>query len=161
MEIYPFASYQIAELAMQLEEEGQKFYLQVADKVDDKTVKEVFIFLAQQEAVHKTHFSQIAERLKEKDTPDRYLLDIYENMKSALSAAKNHIFNILTTTENNIDISKSLEIAMQAEKEAIKFYSEISLMVLEKYKEVIKKIIDEEKQHLILLVNVQKKANQS
>lgn len=74
---YSFAPCQIAELSMKVEEEGAKFYNQLADIIQNETIKKIFSYLACLELEHKSALSLIAEESKKQDSQDAYSINLY------------------------------------------------------------------------------------
>ncbi|MCK4339265.1 MAG: rubrerythrin, partial [Candidatus Cloacimonetes bacterium] len=53
-----FNASEIYQFAIRIEENGEKFYRQMAKKLDEPKVKELFTLLADDEVVHKKTFKE-------------------------------------------------------------------------------------------------------
>lgn len=59
-----FSLYQIAEMAMKIEEAGARFYAQLARTADREDLRKVFHSLAQAEGEHQKAFARIADEFR-------------------------------------------------------------------------------------------------
>lgn len=142
----------IFEMAEEIERNGAEYYRTAAARTDDNEVKELFISLSKMEVEHEKTFadmrSKLAGEMKEQATFDPH----GEEASYLKSLADMKIFY-----EKNIDMSaprEALKGALDAEKESILFYLGMKGFVPEKLgKEWVDKIIEEEKQHMVLLTN--------
>lgn len=150
-----FNDLEAIKIAMDIEKRGEKFYTAAANKLDDEFIKKVFIDLAQQEKEHKETFRELykdAASDKEK-FDDTYLFD--PEISSYLSAmvetvvfpSDERLDEVLEDINNAED---ALLIGIQAEKDTILFYTEMIIYSkLVEAKEAFRKLLSEEKEHLI------------
>ncbi len=146
---YSFASYQIAEMASEMEKEGGHFYQQLADFSKDEAVKELFSYLAKSEKKHEKDFLSIAQDTKASEEVYAYHVNIAGMMKSGIKRLKRAmIYN------QQIDMPQALEIAINGEELAVEVYSEILGAYSEQFSKVLEKIIAQEKSHLKRIKNL-------
>ena len=130
------------ELAIQLEIEGQKYYLEQANKNKDNELFKVFNLLADAE---KEHEKLLRKRLNDED----YVLDNsnIDKIKEVFNGLKNFdVKNTLKTTQ--LDVYR---LAVDIEEKSIKLYQDMLKEAdNDKDKELLKFLINEENQHLIL-----------
>ena len=150
-----FNDLEAIKIAMDIERRGEKFYTAAANKLDEEEIQEVLIDLAQQEKEHKETFQDLyKDAASQKDKfDDTYLFD--PEISSYLSAmvetvvfpSDERLDEVLEDINNAED---ALLIGIQAEKGTILFYTEMIIYSkLVEAKEAFRKLLSEEKAHLI------------
>lgn len=147
--ITKFSGEEIVRLAVEIEKQGQKFYEIAAIKVDDPEVQAIFDYLSKEESQHITDFKALGEKLSGDFTPNESYVGEYGDYIRAL--IDNHIFN-----HNNIEmflnnitvVREALAIAFRFEKDSILIFQELYNVVDQNGKEIIGKLIEQEKQHI-------------
>ena len=150
---YSFASYQIAEMAGEMERQGCTFYQQLANFSTNEAVKELFSYLAKSEQRHEKDFLNIAQNMKSSEEVYEYPVNIAAMMKSGINQLKRARINSVST-DQPIDMPRALEIAIDAEKLAVQVYSEIAQSYSERFTKVLEKIIAQENSHLKRIKNL-------
>lgn len=147
--IINFNGEEIIRLAVEIENQGQKFYEIAAAKVDDPEVKAIFEFLAKEESQHIVDFKSLGEKLPGDFTPNESYVGEYGDYIKAL--IDNHIFNHNNIDKfvNNITVAReALAVAFRFEKDSILIFQELYNVVDENGKKIIGKLIEQEKQHI-------------
>jgi rubrerythrin len=150
---YYFSPYQIAEMAMGVEEEGARFYQELAGSVDNGRLKGIFANLARAELKHRETFRTIADTLHKEDL-NEYSVDVAGLMRAYLERLKATAFKARPSTENPSIILEALAIAIHTEEEAISIYAEMRRVFIDKFREVLTAIIEEERKHLDILTGI-------
>ncbi len=152
---------ELLKVARDIEEEGCRFYTQAMENAENEDIKNIFRLLADEEKAHANLFSKIYSYAKEENlNDDGYIFD--EQTAAYLKAISDTaIFNTKGLTNDKIkdvkDSKDALIIGMQAEKDAILFYS--NLLKVTKYeqtKKYLNQLIEEENGHLENLINLYK-----
>lgn len=162
-----FNDLEALKIAVDIEKRGERFYIMAANKVDDKEVKDMLLDLASKEREHADTFESLYNNAisgKEK-FDDTYL---FEPEISAYLSAMVHtaVFpsdekqdQVMANVNNVEDV---LLLGMQAEKDSILFYTEMVIHSrLVEAKEAFRKLLAEEKTHLIELRAKLKKIRQA
>ncbi|MDH4227350.1 MAG: ferritin family protein [Deltaproteobacteria bacterium] len=147
-----FSAEEILDMAIRIEENGEKFYAAAAKSAKNPKLKELFEFLVKEELKHAAYFGKL-KKLVAEYTPhgaaDPYLDEASMYIK-ALSDAK--VFHretdpkeLARKTENE---EKAIDFAIEAEKESLLFYYEIQKSIRDKDRKIVDDIIIEEKDHL-------------
>ena len=139
-----FSPYQIAVMAMNIEEAGATFYEILANSVDDRALSKMFADLSREELEHKEKFGSIALVLRQEDL-NEYAVDVAGLIQANLDDLKSAAFNIRNCPQN---IQEALKIAIRTETESIRIYSEMYNVYIDKFHPVLAAIIQEEKKHL-------------
>ena len=132
---------EILDFAIKSEESAQRFYLEWANKLEDKALKKMFLELASEEAGHKVYFTELKEKklIKVKAT------EKITNLKIADYISK-------PTATADMDYQDALTLAMQREKEAFKLYSGMADMVDDaEMKKTFMALAEEEAKHKLRL----------
>jgi rubrerythrin len=143
---FQFSLYQIAELAVEVEEAAADFYLQLALRTEDEAIKAMFNLLSKQEAGHRNVFASIAERLRAKNEEHEYAIDLYVVMKNTLDKLKNMGFSSITVVDPQ-NIMEALGVAMNAEKSSVDVYTRLRNTVSEQFHQTLDEIIRVEQYH--------------
>ncbi len=136
----------IFEFAMKMEKDGENYYRQLAEKVNNKGIQTILTMLADEEVKHYNALVKIQAQ-KPQMAETTILTDarnVFEQMKEG-----NEKFNI---DVNQIELYKE---AQKIEERSINFYLEKADEVTEEYqKELFLKLAEEEKKHYFVLENI-------
>jgi rubrerythrin len=135
--------------AIQMEKDGYSFYKKAAAQTKSEAGRDIFESLAQDEEVHLDVFQKMfQERIGREEWDDlvnsskKYQdIPIFPKDLKSVEGANPDV--------NDLD---AIRMAMDSEKEAIDYYTEIwTLVTEEEVKKIINKIIDQERNHYFLL----------
>lgn len=151
-----FTAYEVFEMALQVERNGQRFYRQAAEQSEDAHLKELLLMLAQMEADHERTFARMQGQLSGQAAPG-IPFDPNDDVGLYLrAAADTQIFNVYRMEPRDVaemeDAREVLQTAIQLEKDSVVFYLGIRDAVPENLgKSGVEKIIHEEMSHIRLL----------
>ncbi len=142
---------EVIEMAKDIEKRGHDFYKNQSEKAQDKGLKELFTKLADDELDHYNRFEEL--RIVIEEHTKKELEYVYDPEVSAYLEAIVE-FTIFPAEEGVevTDIIDAIQIAIYAEKDSILFYNEMLEHNDDQTAVVLKKLIKEEKQHLLDLV---------
>ncbi|HOV80886.1 MAG TPA: ferritin family protein [Bacillota bacterium] len=136
----------VAAIALNMEERGQKFYLNLAAGVDDKESREFFLKLAREEEEHRLIFQKILSRY---DGGGELDLDSPDFLGAAAAGG---VFLPETSPEGVKTLKDAVSLGIQTEKDAILFYHELAARAKsENTRKALYNLLKEEKMHLIEL----------
>jgi rubrerythrin len=151
--IFNFNAAEVFKMAIDIEENGRKFYLRARESVEDSEVNSLFEELAQQEVEHKKRFEALKAQLPEA-VASNTVWDPDNEMDQYLRVmADEHVFVRSEDTEKELsrikDVKDALKLAIEFEKDSVIFFLGIQDAVdAEKGKELIGILIKEEQEHL-------------
>ena len=151
---------EIIQVAVKLEDNGERFYRHAEKIADVKEAKEIFKYLADEEVKHKAVFEDLLSKVG-KLVPGESYTDEYAEYLSAY--VDNIIFTEQTRDENMYAIRDTLsavEFGLQREAESITYYQEVKRVVPEDQHGLIDEIIEEERKHFMTLSVLKKKHDQ-
>lgn len=152
----PFKASEIMQIAVAIEENGEKLYRHAATLTDDSRTKDLFTFLAGEESKHKRTFEGMLSEAEQHKPPETYPGEYYVY----LTAYANNIVFPADAMEKELagitDVEGALEFGIQREIESILYYLETRNIVPERQKDQIDKIVDEERRHYLKLVDAKK-----
>lgn len=152
-----FSGLEMLKVAILMEEEGYNFYRNGANNTSGKT-KEFLIAAASQEFFHKEKFLQLYDELKKGDEAgSEYLYD--EEVTNYLrSLIENHVFNKKDEPKEAFkDFESAVLSSLKTEELTVTVYNEMYKGISNHTaKEVMQKIIEEEKQHVEYFKNLLK-----
>src|SRR6056297_1929870 len=148
-----FNSVEVIEMAKDIEKRGLDFYKKQAKKTEDGKLKDLLLKLAEDEQDHYDTFSKMLDKAKElTDTDSDYVYgeDVSAYLRALIEFT---VFPSEEEVEDEINsIEDILELAINAEKDSILFYREMMEYNNEDTNKILKRLVDEEKQHLLDLV---------
>lgn len=147
-----FSPHEILEIALNIEVEGYKFYMTMAKNSNREDAKSTFQYLAKQEEEHMQTFKILLRRFeKEADN----LINWNEASDYLKTMSEHKVFPDSATLVKRFASSEPEEIiryAIEREKETVIFYYELLEIINDnEAREAVKKIIEEEKKHVVTL----------
>jgi rubrerythrin len=146
---------EIFEMAEQIERNGADFYREAARKTGDKATQKTFANLAAMEEGHLKIFQEMRKQL---DASDKETTSFDPDGEAALylqAMASSHGIegkkDRLTKLSGNETTREIFEIAVNAEKNSIVFYTALKELVSATGREQVETIISEELGHLAVL----------
>ena len=146
-----FEPSEIFQFAIRIEENGEKFYRQMAQKLKDETVKELFSALADEEVKHRKTYEGLVSKIEKYEPFEAFPGEYFDYLRAY---ADDHIFTaeVLKKEMKKInDATAALQFAIQRELDSILYYQEIKSLVPKNQREIIDRIIDEERRHYMKL----------
>jgi len=150
---YGFNAAEVFRVAVEIEENGRRFYEESRKKIEDAEIKELFYHLGQQEIDHKRKFEALLAQLPpESKVPTVWdphnEIDQYIRMMAA-----DHVFVSSAEVENCVrrlrDAAEALKLAIGFEKDSIIFFLSFEeAMSGEKDRQLIRSLVKEEQEHL-------------
>ncbi len=150
-----FSGKEILEMAVCIEENGLGFYTEAVNNVKTDKLKELFVFLANEETKHVSHFEGLKTLLEGEEVYNVFDPYLEEESNYIRALADSNIFvdkaRGKKMAESLTSDEEALEIAIGFEKDSILFYNELLSMVREKDRALVKEIIAEERRHIATL----------
>jgi len=150
-----FTAAEIVTMAVEAEKNGLAFYQAMTRKAKDENARNIFSFLAKEEAEHQHTFQTLLDDLPPIDMSHTDEAE-YHNYLNAFASTRIfkpdvNIDELVQTIASDVD---AVDIAVCIEKESILFYYELREKVQSEGRENINEIIKEEKIHLARLVQL-------
>jgi len=146
-----FSISEIVDLGIEKEKKRRDFYGLCAEKFNDKNIKELFIKLRDWEETHIRKFTEIRASVKELRETENYEGELNFYMQALLD---DKLYSDVCPGKFGANVKAPLDAILYGigfEKDAIIFFNEIMNYTVDARKEVIKKLIEEEKQHIVYL----------
>ncbi len=154
-----FSKNEAIEIAIQIEREGQQFFQAVADAAKDEEVKSVFEWLASEEQRHMMVFENMRNEVDRLQLAGPY--DWEEAGRYLRTIAEERVFPGLEEAQRvakgMTNLTRVFRFAIQIERDNILYFHELRDMIAEKDREIITKLIDEEKSHIRRLMELRGK----
>jgi len=152
-----FGASEILEFAIRIEENGETFYREMSKKLKQKEFKDLFGYLADEEIKHRKTFEEMLSKIESYQPPESYPGEYFAYLKAY---ADEHIF---TKEKKGSLMAKKIKTAKEAidfaisiELDSILYYLEAKNLVPLHEREVINKIVEEERNHYLKLYNIKK-----
>jgi rubrerythrin len=153
-----FSILEAVEVAMQMEEEGIRFYALAEERAADPEMKKLFAFLRDKEHQHIETFRRLYGDLAAREgTPDAELWLLDQEVSSWFRAyVESTVFPTRGAAERAIGglhgVVDILRLALQVEKDSILFYHELLAHApWPEAKELLEKVIAEERRHVLFI----------
>jgi rubrerythrin len=149
-----FNVFEMLEMAKEIENRGYRLYSTHAKYAEDEELKKIFNKLSSDEQEHYNTFDKLEEKYKEKEKKDYSYLEDVEVNDYLKSLVEYEVFPKGEREElKEMDIEKVLDRAIKSEKDSILLYQELIPYNNEETKEILYRLIKEEKEHYVSLVN--------
>jgi len=146
-----FEAKEIFKFAIRIEENGEKFYRFASKLTEDEEIKDMFNYLADEEVKHKDIFTNLLSDITKDVSFDNYSDEYMDYLRCYVD---NVIFTDeqLKTQEKEVDdVPSAIRFAMQRELDSILYYHEVEKLIADNKKDLIEKIIEEERKHYATL----------
>jgi len=145
-----FSVGEVVEMAISTERNGQAFYQTASKLAKEKNLKELLQYLAEEEGKHLKTFQGFYDTLKEGPETTPYN---WEEAKLYLKALVDSRF--FTGSDKAIQMAKEAKSEIEAvnsainfEKDTLLFFYEMLEVIKSHDRDLVKKIIEEEKKHI-------------
>jgi rubrerythrin len=147
-----FSGTALIDIATGIESRGMAFYDVMAESAKSESAQNVFRMLADAEREHLRVFESLRGEAANYGVPGIYPHADNDYIQALLNTAifndKFAISEMSSRTRNDRD---ALEAGIDAEKDSILFYYQLKEMMPEQLRPLVDKILEEERNHLILL----------
>ncbi|MBU0731935.1 ferritin family protein [Patescibacteria group bacterium] len=147
-----FTVKEVLEIAMEIEKNGERFYDSYEDFTKSQELEKMFSLLSNEERRHYNYYKDLAGRITEEEKEREYLGNNRQYLKTL---AQESVFNeeklahfALEGIENDKD---ALEFARDIEQDSISFYGIMKKNIPSGDRDMVNKVIDEEKTHLMMV----------
>jgi len=153
-----FSGSELVNIAIGIEKSGLAFYQSLVKKEKDVMARGAYKYLAEMEEKHIKTFQSMLGAVGEYKPPEMYTEEYDLYLKALVDSA---VFTddkvAREMAEKAASSAEAIQIALGAEKDSILYYSEMRNLVRERDREVVNRIIEEEKSHLRQLSDLKKK----
>lgn len=154
-----FNAVEIIDMGIEKEKKRRDFYGLVAERFEDKEMKDLFSRLRDWEETHIKKFTEIKNSISESEseTTDSYSGEFGAYMQNIIDEK---LYKETTPAEFSSNIKTPLDAIQRGiwfEKDAILFFGELLAFMPPYHKDAVQKLIDEEKQHIIYLSQLREK----
>ncbi|MBC8383552.1 MAG: ferritin family protein, partial [Candidatus Cloacimonetes bacterium] len=142
---------EIYQFAVQIEENGEKFYRAMVEKFDEPKVKELFGLLAEEEVYHEKVFKEMLAKIEDYNPRESYPGEYFDYLHAY---ADNLVFTLDKIDEgigSVHTVDEALQFAIGKELDTILYYHEMRNVVPEHQQKLVDDIIDEERKHVVKL----------
>jgi len=154
-----FTGKEVLDMAIRIEENGMRFYADASKAAKSHQLKDLFHALSEEEGTHIKMFLELKKVLVGDDPStgfDPYLEDAQQYLKSMADT------EVFTNPEAGKEAARSLKdekeaisMAIGMEKDSLLFYYELERMIRASDRKVIESLIEQEKEHVRKLTNLQ------
>jgi rubrerythrin len=155
-----FTGREVLDMAVRIEENGLKFYNDACKASTSEAIKQLFKVLAEEEGHHVKVFLDLKKGLGESGAPEGFDPYAEEATQYLKALADTEVFTTPSgggrLAGNMHNENEVLEVAIGMEKDSLLFYYEMQRMIREQDRHVLESLIEQEKEHLQKLYNLQK-----
>ncbi|NQT48047.1 MAG: ferritin family protein [Chloroflexi bacterium] len=152
-----FSGRELVDIAVGIERRGVAFYDTLVDSTKDARAKDIYRNLADQEREHMETFGNMLGSVSDYSLPETYSEENDAYLKALVDSTIFPDDQVVREMAQKVSSdAEAIQIAIGAEKESILFYMEMRDLVRRSDREVVNKIIGEERSHLRQLSGVKK-----
>jgi rubrerythrin len=144
-----FNAGEILEFAVKIEENGEAYYRRFAQSLGDAKAKELFAFLADEEADHRKTFVQMLSKVQAYQPPESFPDEYFAYLRAYVDDV---IFD-RAALEKEVgevrDVVSALNFGIRRETDSIFYYQEIRKFVPQDERGTVDRIIEEERMHFM------------
>jgi len=152
-----FTAAEVIDMGIEKEKKRRDFYGYVADKFDDKEIKELFGRLRDWEDTHVKKFTEIRDATETYEIGGSYKGEFDVYIKSIVDDILYRQVSKEWFAKNIREPLSAIRYGIGFEKDAILFFNELLAYMMPPHKEKIKELVEEEKKHLVYLSELKKK----
>lgn len=143
---------EVLQFAIKIEENGWEFYKKFAELADNEKIRQLFFLLSDDEIKHKEIFEGMLSEIETYESQEVYPPEYFSYLRAY---ADNIIFKkgLDEQLKKNLDAVAIIDFAMRMELDSIAYYQETKNFVPEDQKNIIDKIIEEERKHFLKLAS--------
>jgi rubrerythrin len=147
---------EVVDMGIEKEKKRRDFYGLVAKSFPEENAKKLFLRLRDWEEEHIKKFTAIREQLTEGEAAESYPGELSAYMRALVDEKQYQQVTPAQFAQNVKTVLEAIQVALGFEKDAILFFSEFKSHTTDTRREVIQELIDEEKQHIVYLINLRK-----
>ena len=152
-----FSGKELVEIAIRIERNGAAFYDSLIKSAKDVVARDAYKYLADKEREHIEIFQNMLGSVGEYQPPETYTEEYALYLKALVDSAVFSDDQVAREMAQKVDSdAEAIQMALGAEKDSILFYSEMRDLVRRSDREVVNKIIEEERSHLRQLSDLKK-----
>ncbi|MEE9201819.1 MAG: ferritin family protein [Dehalococcoidia bacterium] len=152
-----FSGKEVVDMALRLEANGKAFYRTALMRVKDPSVKAAYEHLAVEEDRHADEFGRLLKVLADVPAPPGPAQEFADYLSALIDS---RIFvdeaGARARAQEARDDTEAVEMGMRMESETILFFTEIRDLVRREDREVVDRILEEERDHLRRLSQLRK-----
>ena len=154
---YLFSGGQVMDLAIRIEKSGAAFYEKAKAKAESEEAAKIFEYLIGEEKMHLEIFQELLKDIELVRPPEQYEgeWDAY-----LAAAAEEHVFSDDALAQEAMariaGQKDAIQFAIGFEKDTILLFHELSGLVQGKNKDVVERLVREEREHLRKLSELKK-----
>lgn len=153
-----FSGSELVEIAIGIEKNGLAFYRSLITPERSESARDAFKYLADQEEKHVEIFQGMLDKLGGYKPPEVYAQEHALYLKALVDS---EVFSDARLSREMADKpvsdTEAIKVGLEAEKNSILFYSMMRDLVPERDREVVDRIIEEEKWHVVQLSHLKAK----
>ncbi len=151
-----FNAREIADLGIEKEKKRRDFYDLVSRRFEDEKMKKLFSSLRDWEEEHIKKFGEIRDEISESDPVESYPGELMSYMQSLVGDMLYNQVSADLFSQNVKTEIEAIDFGISFEKDAILFFAEMYSFLNTPHKEMIQALVNEEKKHIIYLVDLRK-----
>jgi rubrerythrin len=151
-----FKASEFLQVAIRIEENGEKLYRHASTLTDDPKIKDLFAFLAGEETKHKRIFKEMVSKMETYEPPETYPGEYFAYLRAYADSLVFSPEEVEEELEDIYDVDEAVEFAMEREIESILYYLEAKSLVPKGQAEALDKVVSEERGHYLKLVELKR-----
>lgn len=143
-------------MAVEMEKVGERFYHEAQNSIKDPNVREVFEYLAGEEEKHLETFEEMLKRAGDQSKPNPFIDPVGPEYIRELISGR--VFTVADAPwqESLFGLKEAMQFALTLEKDSVLFYHEMLSITSHHDIDMVKQILDEERDHILKILDLKK-----
>lgn len=146
----------VYKMAVEMEQIGSQFYRACQQKTRDDKVEKIFGYLAEEEDKHITTFEELLKFAKEASDENPFVQPVNPEYIHALVSGRVFPAKEEAMQLEFFNLKQAIQLSLTLEKDSIMFYHEMLNMTSHHDVDLVKRILDEERDHILQILDLKK-----
>ena len=152
-----FSGRELLNMAVGIERNGAAFYYSLANSAKDLSVQGAYKDLSDRETEHIETFRNLLKSIGDYEPPEVQTEEYRDYLQALVDSLVFTDDAVVQEMAEKVDSdAEAIEIGLGAEKDSILFYSEVRCFVRTSDRDVVDRVIEEEKSHLRQLTDLKR-----
>jgi len=146
---------ELLQFGIKIEENGEKFYRETAQTIKNRELKDLLVFLADEEAEHKKVLESMIPEIEKYEPAEAYPPEYFAYLRAF---ADNIIFTgkLRKDLPKKMDAVSVIDFGIRRELDSIAYYQEMRGVVPREQHDMVDRIIQQEREHFMKFTNLKK-----
>ena len=149
----------VFKMAVMMEKIGSQFYKACSQKNTNDKVQKMFEYLAEEEDKHITEFEELLKFAEKTSQDNPFIEPVNPEFIKAIISGRVFPVNEDISQVDSYNLKQAIQLSLTLEKDTIMFYHEMLNLTSHHDVDLVKRILDEERDHILKILDLKKALN--